>query len=225
MTQADHTTLTRQHTVKVLANEAITGSAFVLSLERESFQFRPGQCVLLGLPGKQEMREYSIYSAAEADCIQVLVKVVEDGHVSRQLQRCKEGDTLIIEGPVGYFTLREPDVRDRSFSLIATGTGIAPFHSMIQSHPGLNYRLLHGVRTVDEAYARGAFSKERHILCASRDGGGVYQGRVTGYLREHAPDSEQLFLLCGNVKMIDEVCDLLEAAGVPSDNIRTEVYF
>jgi ferredoxin-NADP reductase len=44
-------------------------------------------------------------------------------------------------------------------------------------------------------------------------------------LGEHAPDPEQLFLLCGNVKMIDEVCDLLDAAGMPTDNVRTEVYF
>jgi ferredoxin--NADP+ reductase/benzoate/toluate 1,2-dioxygenase reductase subunit len=221
----DHTTLTRQHTIKVLGNEALSASAFVLSLEREDFAFRAGQCVLLGLPGKQEMREYSIYSPVDSDRIEVLVKTVEDGRVSRQLGRCRPGDALIIEGPIGYFTLRDADIQNRSFTMIATGTGIAPFHCMTQSYPGLDYRLLHGVRVADDAYAHEKFPEARYVLCTSQDEKGAYHGRVTAYLRDHAPDPEQLFLLCGNVKMIDDVCDLLDAAGVPTDNVRTEVYF
>ena len=224
MMQKDHTTLTRQQTVKVLDNLALTDSAFVLTVER-SFDFQAGQCVLLGLPGKQEMREYSIYSPVDQDHIEVLVKSVEEGRVSRQLQRCKPGDSLIIEGPIGYFTLREQDVDAREFVMIATGTGIAPFRSMVQSCPALQFRVLHGVRTGDEAYGKEYFSEDRRVVCTSRDESGQYRGRVTAYLAEHPPNPEALFLLCGNVKMIDDVCDLLEASGVPSEAIRTEVYF
>jgi NAD(P)H-flavin reductase len=50
---SDHTTLTRQHTAKVLNNEALSESAFILTLAREALTFRAGQCVLLGLPGKR----------------------------------------------------------------------------------------------------------------------------------------------------------------------------
>ncbi len=224
MIQKDHTTLTRQQTVKVLDNEALTESTFVLSLER-TFDFRAGQCVLLGLPGKQDMREYSIYSSIDHDCVQVLVRAVETGRVSRQLQRCKPGDALVVEGPIGYFVLHEADIADRSYVMVATGTGIAPFRSMVQSYPALDYRVLHGVRTGGEAYGKACFAEDRQVLCTSRDESGQYCGRVTGYLSEYPPDPGALFLLCGNVKMIDDVCDLLEASGVPSESIRTEVYF
>lgn len=221
----DHTTLTRQRLLKVIEIRELTSSAYVLCLEGNDIAFRPGQCVILGLPGKQEMREYSIYNPVGEPCLEVLVKIVDGGSVSRQLKRCAKGDTVLMEGPVGFFTLREQDTAARRFVFIASGTGIAPFHSMVGSYSALDYSVLHGVREGTEAYDRVAFDSERYTLCTSRDSTGDFQGRVTDYLHGHPGDPADLYQLCGNVKMIDDVCDILEAQGVPVDNIRSEVYF
>lgn len=203
----------------------LTSSAYVLRMEREDITFRPGQCVILGLPGKQDMREYSLYNAADEPCFEVLIKLVDEGCVSRQLKRCSKGDSILMEGPVGFFTLRVEDITTRRFVFVASGTGIAPFHSMVKSYPELDYAVLHGVREADDAYDRGAYASERYTLCTSRDDSGHFHGRVTDYLRQYPADPRALYQLCGNVRMIDDVCDILEGQGVPVDNIRSEVYF
>jgi ferredoxin--NADP+ reductase len=225
MSQGDHTTLTRQRSLNVIEIRDLTSTAFVLRMERGDIAFRPGQCVILGLPGKQDMREYSIYSAADEPHLEVLIKLVDEGSVSRQLKKCTKGDTVLMEGPVGFFTLRDKDIATRRFVLIASGTGIAPFHSMVGSYPALYYSVLHGVREGTEAYDRGAFASEHYTLCTSRDETGDFHGRVTDYLRQHPGDPSALYQLCGNVIMIDDVCDILEGQEVPVDNIRSEVYF
>ena len=223
--QDDFTTLTRQKKLTVVETRELTSSAYVLRMEREDIAFRPGQCVILGLPGKQEMREYSIYNGTDDPCLEVLIKLVDEGCVSRQLKRCSKGDTILMEGPVGFFTLRVEDITTRRYVFVASGTGIAPFHSMVKSCPELDYAVLHGVREGADAYDRGAYASERHTLCTSRDDSGDFHGRVTDYLRQHPGDPSALYQLCGNVKMIDDVCDILEGQGVPVDNIRSEVYF
>ena len=225
MSRGDHTTLTRQRLLNVIKIRELTSSAYVLRMEGGDIAFRPGQCVILGLSGKQEMREYSIYNAVGEPYLEVLIKIVDGGSVSRQLKRCAKGDAVLMEGPVGFFTLRDRDIAERRFVFIATGTGIAPFHSMVGSYSALDYSVLHGVREGTEAYHREAFDTERYTLCTSRDTTGDSQGRVTDYLQRHPGDPTAFYQLCGNVKMIDDVCDILEAQGVPVDNIRSEVYF
>jgi ferredoxin--NADP+ reductase/benzoate/toluate 1,2-dioxygenase reductase subunit len=85
--------------------------------------------------------------------------------------------------------------------------------------------LLHGVRTADDAYEMDFYPADKHILCTSRDNKGDFHGRVTDYLRVNKIEPDTLVYLCGNCDMIYEVYDLLTSQGLPSDNIKTEVYF
>lgn len=219
------TTITGQHTTTVVAREDLAPTAYVLRLDRGGLAFVPGQCVILGIAGGRDQREYSIYSPIAAATLDVLIREVEGGKVSRQLRRCAPGVEVTIEGPVGFFTLDDVVPSRDEVLFVATGTGIAPFHCMAGSMVGLNYRVLHGVRAASEAFGRATFDRARHVLCASREAAGDFAGRVTDYLRAHPVNPRVRCYLCGNARMIDEAYDILAQQGVPADNIRAEVYF
>jgi ferredoxin--NADP+ reductase/benzoate/toluate 1,2-dioxygenase reductase subunit len=136
------------------------------------------------------------------------------------------GETLNFENPVGYFVLRNIDIKTGQFLFIASGTGISPFHSFVKSYPGLDYKLLHGIKYASEAYDKETYEKDRLVICTSRDDKGDYKGRVTDYLRENpVVDPDTLCYFCGNNEMIHEAYDILLNQGVPSENLFAEVYF
>lgn len=222
---SDYTTLTGRRLLRVVSFRDLTASTYVVRMEKGACRFDAGQCVLLGIPGQAQHREYSIYSPSEAPFLEVLVKQVKAGNVSRKLRQCAPGDRLEVEGPVGFFTLAKPDIAGAPVVFIASGTGISPFHSMVGTYPGLNYTLIHGVRTSDEAYDRECYDPARYVLCTSREQGGTFAGRVTDYLRQTGINAGARHYLCGNAAMIDDVYDILVAQGVDTDNIRAEVYF
>jgi ferredoxin--NADP+ reductase/benzoate/toluate 1,2-dioxygenase reductase subunit len=204
----------------------LTASAYAVRLNRNGLDFRAGQHITLGLINEVECREYSIYSGEQDDYIEVLVKTVENGNISKKLKQVQPGDLLNFDGPVGYFTLDDNDIENnRRFIFIGSGTGIAPFRSFVKSYPGLNYTLLHGVRYAHEAYDRQDYHPESHILCTSRDKKGDFNGRITQYLKENIHDTSAQYYLCGNINMIYEAFDLLQLKGVPSNQLHAEVYF
>lgn len=211
--------------VRVLANEPLGPGSFLLTFERAGLVFRTGQYLSLGIPGHREQREYSIYSGENEPHLQVLVKEVEGGLVSRRLAALVHGDALVVGGPFGYFTLDQARNAGAPLLLVATGTGISPFHSFQATYPDLAYTLLHGVAYRADLALEKDFPTDRLVSCVSREPGGTFQGRVTDALKTRTVSPETHAFLCGNCDMIYEVFDLLRAAGVSSDRIHTEVYF
>lgn len=203
----------------------LTESTYVLRFERSGIPFRAGQHILLGTDGNVQAREYSIYSGEEDDHFEVLIKEVQEGMVSKKLHNLKPGDSVIFENPVGYFILRDEDIASRKFLFIASGTGIAPFHSFVKTYKNLDYKLLHGVRYSTEAYEKGDYNPDRLVVCTSRDRGGNFHGRVTDYLKSAELDNNVLVYLCGNCEMIHDAYDILLQKGIPSENLHAEVYF
>ena len=195
----------------------------MLRFSREGLSFKPGQYLSVGLAGHREQREYSIYSPLDADFLEILVRVVPDGKVSRQLAQLQPGDLLAVDGPFGYFLISEAQ-KKKPFLFVATGTGLSPFHCLSNSIPELDYQILHGVRQQHEQYGYEDFHRSRLISCVT-GGGGDYTGRVTQYLREHQWQPETQVYLCGNCDMIYDAFDLLKEKGLPSSQIFTEVYF
>jgi ferredoxin--NADP+ reductase/benzoate/toluate 1,2-dioxygenase reductase subunit len=186
--------------------------------------FRAGQHITLGIPGNNQVREYSIYSTEQDTSLEVLIKEVDTGLVSKQLKKLVPGELLEVDGPFGYFNIDMKNM-NRKFLFIGTGTGLAPFRSITGSYPLLDYTLLHGVKYAEEAYENQYYKRDRYILCTSRDNRGDFNGRVTDYLKQMSLDSETLVYLCGNCDMIYDVYDYLTIHGFPSGNIKTEVYF
>ncbi len=213
----------------MLENRTLSGSAFVLRLERNELAFRPGQWINVGRAGSLQRREYTIYSPPSEDFLEVLVKEVEGGTVSRDLRRCQAGDMLDVDGPHGSFCI-QPETASGKFLFIATGTGVSPFHCLTLSYPDLDYQLLHGARTPLELYDHEAFESGRVVACISgseRGAGGArfHAGRVTSYLRENPVEPTRFCYLCGNSDMIYECYAILRAYGVPPARIFAEVYF
>ena len=210
---------------KLLGIRHLTDSTYVLEIERRGIEFEPGQHILLGDDLSIDKREYSIYSGTKDKNLEVLIKEIEKGLVSKQLKRVKEGQLVEVEGPVGFFSLDKKDLEHKKFLFVASGTGIAPFHSMVKSIPGLDYTLLHGVRFVSEAYEMEAYERTRYILCTTRDDDGDFKGRVTDYIRQREFDPDTVCYFCGNFNMIKEAMTLMEKKGIPSKQLHAEVYF
>ena len=211
---------------KVLEVRFLTPQCFRLTVERRGLDFIPGQCVNIGLPGAGVNREYSSYSSAsDRETLGFLIRLVEGGDVSSRLASRKPGDLVEIHGAYGSFVLPSPVPEKADFIFLATGTGIAPFHSFVKSHPGLRYRLIHGVRHLNERYDRETYESGRYFACVSQEPGGDFHGRLTAYLATQIPHPTATYYLCGNRAMIVEAYELLREQGVNGDRLVTEVFF
>ena len=100
-----------------------------------SLRFRSGECVMIGLPddnGKPILRAYSIASPAWDDELEFYSIKVPDGPLTSRLQHIKPGDQIILRPkPVGTLVL-DALLPGRRLWFFATGTGIAPFASLMR---------------------------------------------------------------------------------------------
>jgi len=202
-------------------------------------QFQTGQFIVLKHPGSAEKREYSVYSGENDDYLEVLVREIEGGKVSGRLKKLIPGTDIEVEGPYGFFRFHPEMFPVQKFLFVATGTGISPFHSFVRTFPALDYRLVHGVRYIDEAYDHSDYEPHRIIVCTSGNAHGQLPGRVTDYLPSLGQVSGRITdylpsldielgtkcFLCGGSAMIYDVFDILKGKGIPVSDIYSEVYF
>ena len=210
---------------KVLNIRNISPSTYAIRLERKNITFKAGQCFNLGVKGSGINREYSIYSGENDPFLEFLIKEVKGGAVSPSLRKVQEGEEVELHGPHGAFSLDPGLIRTASFLFVGTGTGIAPFHSFIQSFPELEYQLVAGVRNIAEQFDLADYNSSRLTWCVSREPGNGFNGRVTTYLEEAQFDPKSICYLCGNQRMIHDVYDLLRKKGISGDKIFTEAFF
>ena len=133
----------------------------------DGFRFDNGQFVMIGLPteaGKPVLRAYSIASANWEEQLEFFSIKVQDGPLTSRLQHIQPGDSLLIgRKPTG--TLLISDLHPgRNLYLLGTGTGLAPWLSVIKD-PETYERfervvLCHGVRNVADLAYRDYFEKE-----------------------------------------------------------------
>lgn len=145
------------NTEHVLSVHHWNDTLFSFTTTRDAaLRFHNGHFVMIGLEvdGKPLMRAYSIASANYEENLEFLSIKVQDGPLTSRLQHLKEGDTILVSRkPVG--TLVIDDLRaGRNLFLFGTGTGLAPFMSIIKD-PDTYERfekvvLVHGVRFVSE---------------------------------------------------------------------------
>ena len=203
----------------------LTESAFVLSMPRCRFLFKPGQHISISIKGDYNRRQYSIYSGNHDDVLEILVKEVDGGYFSPKLNNLKVGDYLEVNGPFGKFGIDQKKLGNFKHVFIASGTGIAPFHSMVRSFSGLDYQILHGVRYPSEAYEKNHYDADRYVLCTTRDTENNFHGRVTDYLCQQRFEPNTAFYLCGNSDMIFDTMEILKKKGFKREYINLEIYF
>lgn len=211
---------------KILDIINLTESTYIVRLEKNDFEFKAGQYLVLNIPGENMAREYSIYSAEGASFIDLLIKEVTDGKISKELKYLKIGTKVEISGPFGFFILRDRELNQGNhFTFVATGTGISPFHSMVLSNPKLDCEVIHGIKHNIEAYHATDYHTDNYKACTSQEHGVNFSGRVTKYLKEKGVRKDSIYYICGNSGMVNEVSGYLELEGITPENIRTEVFF
>ena len=207
----------------VIRNDEIAPGTFLLAVERR-YDFQPGETVKVGLDDKLPPRIYSICSGSMDDELRILYTIKDDGALTPQLAKIKPGDPIIVSEPGGSFLgTTEPAV------WIATGTGIAPFYSMLRSGMANDKILLHGVRRGDQLYFsqewKDALGNNYHPFCSREDIEGIPRGRVNRYLENETLPTHLKYYICGQATMCVEVRDVLIAKGIPFGEIVTEIYF
>jgi CDP-4-dehydro-6-deoxyglucose reductase len=219
---------------------------FITIPEIEIFDFKPGQFVTLDLPIHEQKnkrwRSYSIASAPNGtNTFELIIVLLPDGLGTTYLFKGADvGTEIMLRGPVGVFTM--PPVLDKDLYLICTGTGIAPFRSMVHyihknKIPHRNIYLIFGCRTLPDA-----LYKDEMITLVANEPNFFYQptfSKVTdvpvgfsrGYvhavyekiIRENnfAPAN---FYLCGWKEMIDEARERIVQLGYEKKDIHFELY-
>jgi len=207
----------------VIDNVNLAKDAFLLKFKR-SFSFKAGQVIGLGINIGIEPRLYSIASGETDELIEILYTEKTDGMLTPMLSLLKKGDRILATNPFGSFTQYSD-----SPVCISTGTGIAPFISMLKSGKGKNATFIHGVRTPDYFYfeetLKEALESNYIQCCTSSNSPQFYNGRVTKYLLENPMNPDKKYYLCGIAEMVIEARDILITRGVPFGNIISEIYF
>jgi ferredoxin--NADP+ reductase len=211
--------------VRVLENVRISEKTFRLRVERTFSTIRAGQCFSLGTSDLGINREYSMYSGASEDYLDFLIREVDDGIVSTRLSNCVPGDLVEVSGPFGEFCLKESDAESQHFVFLATGTGIAPFHSYVKTFPELKFLLVHGVRFDSELYDASDYPHSSFIPAVSQPENGTGGRRLTEVISGMDLPRESLFYLCGNQKMIVDAIKILREKHIPGGSIFTETFF
>nr|WP_314492944.1 ferredoxin--NADP reductase [uncultured Pseudomonas sp.] len=220
----------------------LTPSLFSLRVTRDAgFRFRSGQFARLGVSkadGSIAWRAYSMVSAPHDEYLDFFSIVVPGGEFTSELSRLGEGDTLLIDRQAfGYLTL-DRFVGGRDLWLLATGTGIAPFMSILQDFEAWerfeSIKLVYSVREAKELayldeiagleqrdYLAEFAGKLQFIPVVTREAHpGALNARITtlietGELERAAglafsPEHSRI-MLCGNPQMIDDTRQALKA--------------
>jgi ferredoxin-NADP reductase len=209
--------------------------------EVEKFTFVPGQFVsvnqviVVNQQEKKITRPYSIASApSETNRFELCLNLVHEGLLSPWLFEMKPGDGIEIRPPLGMFVLRNP-ARDSVF--IATGTGIAPFRSILKAQlkeTSQALTLVFGVRHESHLMYRDEFEEMarrfphfRFLPTLSRptESWTGRSGHVQAHLREAIGERRDVdVFLCGLKLMVDDVRNILKEMGFERKQILFEKY-
>ena len=229
---------TRQTLLEV---NPLTPSLFTLRTTRDKgFRFRAGQFTKLGVTkadGSTVWRAYSVVSSPYDEFLEFFSIVVPGGEFTSELSRLKVGDTLMVERQAyGYLTL-DRFIDGRDLWLLATGTGVAPFLSILQDFEvwekferivlvysarevrELAYQDLIADLTQREYLAEYAHKLTYIPIVTREEVPDTLNGRITtliesGELERAAgvqlsPEHSRV-MLCGNPQMIDDTRKLLK---------------
>lgn len=219
-------------------------SLFSFTTTRDKgLRFENGHFVMVGMEveGRPLMRAYSIASANYEEELEFFSIKVQDGPLTSRLQNIKVGDELLVSSKPTGTLVADHLLPGRHLYLVGTGTGLAPFMSIIRD-PEVYERfdkviLIHGVRqVVDLAYREyitdelpqneffGDVVREKLLYypTVTRDDF-ENQGRVTDILVDGtfssktglpplSPETDR-FMLCGSPTMLKDMCKILEGAG------------
>lgn len=215
------------------------------------FRFENGQFIMIGLEieGKPLMRAYSIASANYEEHMEFFSIKVQDGPLTKHLQKIKVGDKVLASKKPTGTLLVDNLKRGKHLYLLATGTGLAPFMSVIKD-PEVYERfdkviLTHGVREISELAYQDVINElpNNEFFGEMVQGKLLYyptvtreefhtQGRLTDALiagdiakKFDLPNinvEDDRFMLCGSPSMLKDFCAILDERGF-KETIRSDI--
>ncbi len=241
-------------TSRQLATPAVLHLTFVRD-DGGSLDYTPGQFIQIHFPladGSTARRSYSCatrhdHHMAPGEAVEFVASRVPGGAATALFEGMAIGDCLEASGPLGLFCLK-PDDRNGRYLLIATGTGVASYRSMLpeiekmMNERAVDVVLMHGVRSAEDLLFADEFAdfaqrhgeRFRYLPCFSRDqvdaaslipGTEPRHGYVQNFLEELAPDPDRdIAYMCGNPNMVDACVEALKGFGLPMKHIRREKY-
>lgn len=216
---------------RVVENRHWTPSLFSLRIEAPRIRFEAGQFVRIALDigGERIARAFSFVNPPRDPVLEFYGVIVPEGPLSPRLARLQPGDTLYVApNPAGFLVLSEVPDADTLW-LVATGTGLAPFLSILRTdEPWQRFRnvvLVHAVRHASELTYRDviAGTRARYVTFVSREAhAGSLVGRVPAAVRDGrlesaagtAIDERSHFMLCGNPQMLRDMTQALAERGL-----------
>lgn len=210
---------------------------------QQGLRFENGHFVMLGLEveGKPLMRAYSIASANYADELEFFSIKVPDGALTSRLQHIRAGDKILLRTKPTGTLIAGNLLPGKRLYLLSTGTGLAPFISIIQDPEVYEQYdqiiLVHGTRTISELAYQDFIENElpkneffgdvvkeklRYYPTVTRE---PYknEGRITKLMESGKLFSdlglpepnieEDRFMLCGSPAMLKDICATLDARG------------
>jgi ferredoxin/flavodoxin---NADP+ reductase len=236
-------TITRRH----------NWTADLMTIQFEGFKpaFVPGQFfnIAIAVEGKPLKRAYSAASAP-GEPLEFVVSRVATGQFTPRLFERQEGDVVTLDpSPAGFFTLDFLPSGVRDLWLIATGTGIGPYVSMLRSGALAGFHrviFVHGVRHREQLTYADELSRPRNavyvptLTAPAEQASSGLNGRLPALIA--SGDLERVvgtpmdldhshFMLCGNPEMIRDSMLCLEARGMrrhkrrEPGHITTEKYW
>lgn len=233
----------KDYTTVLRSKRQLAGNvwSFVFELPKgEEMIFEAGQYMILKVG--TNYRQYSIASTPfQKDSFELVVEILEYGVGSDYFRNLTVGAEVQFKGPAGVFILRNPHPPiDKIF--LATGTGIVPIRSMIQTHlqenrPG-NLYLFFGLRVRQDVYFEQEFnelsqkySQFSFHICLSKEQSneGLSQhcliGRVNVGLEsllQQRGAEEFEYYICGSKTAVDSLKDCVIGKGAPADKVFFE---
>jgi ferredoxin/flavodoxin---NADP+ reductase len=208
-----------------------------------SLKFENGHFVMIGLEveGKPLMRAYSIASPNYEEYLEFLSIKVQNGPLTSKLQHLKKDDQVLISAkPVGTLIIDDLTPAKNLF-LFATGTGLAPFMSIIRNFETYErferVILVHGVRYISELAYQDYIEKElpQHEYLGEMISEKLtyyptvtrepykHQGRITHLIENGQlcadlglpqlnPETDRA-MICGSQLMNEDTCKMLDSLG------------
>jgi ferredoxin/flavodoxin---NADP+ reductase len=244
------------NTERVLTVHHWTDRLFSFTTTRDaSLRFLNGHFTMIGLMvnGKPLVRAYSVASANYEEHLEFLSIKVQDGPLTSRLQHIQPGDTVLVgRKPTGTLVVDYLKPGRRLY-LLATGTGLAPFLSIVRD-PEVYERfeqvvVVHGVRLVAELAYRELLSEQlqqheylgelvrdklRYVPTVTREPFHT-SGRIPDLIRSGELASKQQLpdlhpehdraMICGSPAMLRELKGLLEERGFKEGNTSTQGEF
>jgi len=194
--------------------------------------FKPGQFVMLEIPGFPQRRAFSICSAP-GEQIEVAAKVA--GVFTQKLSALKAGEELLVAGPFGNFAY-DPS---REAVFLAGGVGITPFRSMLRyaasSNRAKKITLLYSSKSAadiafrKELEALRSQSDRKIVFTLTREAPEGWQGEIgridADMLKRYDGGENAVYYICGSPIFVSAMENLLAELKVPKERIRTERFF